>query len=745
MQKTKDFPLKKKVMNQDLGLNKEDRIMKTSRIILTLLAIVTVVSSCQKEELLYSGGSSVKMVPASINASAELTRTSLGSDLSVSWNAGDSISVFCTSDEGATYTHVKMTTTESGSSVTFNGSVPEGSKLVYALYPYDADNSIDPSSKKITTTIPTEQKAVAGGFDPAAAISVGIIASDGSVRMRNACGLMKITLGNSDATSVLVSGYNSEMLSGAFTINCSSDPFETTTWAITASPSVLLTNGGEAIPAGTYYVAIAPTSFTGIRLLFERVNGTKALRYSTESTSVSASSVRDFGTIDSGLNYKPTKTVSIRFRNEGYIDDITDNTQKYWPFKEASGTSTTNGERDKFTTIEGNYTLRASDTVSYYLHSQKGMQFKFAGAEAIQAFYSIAFPGYKLISVRMRSGGTNLKPSVSDNSGTLIKGGKSKSSSTNLVATTLYKWELSGTKDGESYRINLGASEKVITYALMQLEFEYISTAAAGTIAMVETAGTTSGSNSAVLGGNVIAVSMDASEIEACFKYRKAGDTAEAFTVVPAVMNPDFTFSAPVDGLEAGVAYEYYAEAGPIRGSKTSSSKAWFAPTPFTLEVKFHNLNDSKPAAYIPFSSPSSLKSSYKTPDSTNNSVTTLVLENTGIEMSAYGTYGIWRNNNSGFNFGTAIGCYIGLPLIEGLKLKEVTIKAGTPNSLGCPAICPIDSDVPISGGEASTKTVNVGDDVTWTLTGSVPNKQYRIYTTISQSAGLRYLTLKYE
>lgn len=720
--------------------------MKTSRIILSLLAIVTVVSSCQKEELLYSGGSSVKMVPASINASAEMTRTSLGSDLSVSWKAGDAISVLCTSDEGATYTNVKMTTTESGSSVTFNGSVPEGSKLVYAVYPYDADIAIDPSSKKITTTIPTEQKAVAGGFDPAAAISVGIIASDGSVRMRNACGLMKITLGESDATSVLVSGYNSEMLSGAFSITWAEDSFTTSTWAITASPSVLLTNGGEAIPAGTYYVAIAPTSFSGIRLLFERVNGTKALRYSAEKTSVSAGGVRDFGTIDNGLNYRPTKTISIRFRNEGYLDDNTNTEQKYWPFKEAAGTSTANAKTDAFTTIEGNYILKTSDSVSYYLNSKAGIQFKFPGETEIQAFYSIALPGFKLISVRMRSGSKNLKPSVTDDSGNLVKGGKSKSSSNELKPTTLYHWELSGTEDGKSYRVNLGGSkDSSPSYAIMQLEFEYINTAAAGTIAMVETAGTTSGSNSAVLGGNVIAVSMDASEIEACFKYRKAGDTAAEFTVAPAVMNPDFTFSASVDGLEAGVAYEYYAEAGPIGGSKTSSSKAWFAPTPYELSIVFHNMDNTSGAYIHPFSSPDDLKSSYKTQNGTTNTVTTLVLKNNGIEMSAYGTYGIWKNTKSGFNFGTAIGCYIGLPLIEGLKLKEVTIKAGTANTLGYPAICPIDSNVPVSGGEASTKTVKVGDDVTWKLTGSVPNKQYRIYTTYSQSAGLRYLTLKYE
>ena len=191
-----------------------------------------------------------------LNAGSEaLTRTSLAEGNAVVWERGDAISLFDPSR-----INNKFTTEDSGESAAFSGTVRVDGEPYYALYPYDGNAEIDGSV--ISTVLPAVQTARAGGFASGLNPAVARADENEMLYFRNACPIVKFTLGGSAATVVraVLQGNHGESLAGAIAVNAfSSDPSA----SLVASGETKVKLEGKFEPGSTYCFVVAPVTLSG--------------------------------------------------------------------------------------------------------------------------------------------------------------------------------------------------------------------------------------------------------------------------------------------------------------------------------------------------------------------------------------------------------------------------------------------------------------------------------------------------
>lgn len=178
--------------------------MKKNVHVLAAFAAVAALAGCAKENLSEQKPSSeasesgyrITFTAEKAPDDGDDTRTVISPDdrTIVNWSADDAISVF--DSEGHNYEF----TIESGSgtpSARFSGTVEKPSGTYLALYPYQKDAFIEGGigdDSVIAADLKREQTAVAGSFDPEAALMVARSDKGGDVlQFRNVLGFVKLT------------------------------------------------------------------------------------------------------------------------------------------------------------------------------------------------------------------------------------------------------------------------------------------------------------------------------------------------------------------------------------------------------------------------------------------------------------------------------------------------------------------------------------------------------------------------
>lgn len=250
--------------------------------ILSILTAICFFNSCVKELEEYVTDGAAETV-STFYASYEgtETKTSINSLSNEIFDAGDKILIF--NDAGTKYEY----TTSDG--VAFTGS-DISSKKFFGVYPYNtAAAALD--GDMLIATVPNEQKAVAGSFDPKANVSVARAElKDGNyyMRFKNVCFLLKFEITAADLScgkkveSITVKGNNNEYLAGTLRIDPLTGKYEGVV-AGTGKKSIKLTppdgapvndDGNKYFAAGTYYIAVLPQTFTeGISVKMEHSIG----------------------------------------------------------------------------------------------------------------------------------------------------------------------------------------------------------------------------------------------------------------------------------------------------------------------------------------------------------------------------------------------------------------------------------------------------------------------------------------
>ena len=212
-----------------------------------LLALLAV--GCTKtvnEEISHSGG-----IPKLFRAGSDpVTRTRLTEDNAVLWESGDAVSLF----DRSGFCN-RFTTEDSGESAAFSGTVSVDGGPYYALYPYDGNAEIDGSV--ISTVLPAVQTARAGGFASGLNPAVARADENEMLYFRNACPIVKFTLGGSAATVVraVLQGNLGESLAGAIAVDASSsDPSA----SLKTSGETKVELEGEFASGSTYCFVVVP-------------------------------------------------------------------------------------------------------------------------------------------------------------------------------------------------------------------------------------------------------------------------------------------------------------------------------------------------------------------------------------------------------------------------------------------------------------------------------------------------------
>ena len=230
---------------------------------LSLITLLTFVSCSVNEPDALSPNTVHGYISASFDQKDTRTTldTSEGAYSSISWVAGDSISVFVKSGQGG---GSKFTTAVGGSVATFEGEVESGSTKFNAVYPFGRDVSFD-GNNRYTATLPSNQQASDGCFDPSSYISVGSTTGGDPSQLKmsfyNVCGGIRFTVEASGITSVVLSGNSGESLAGTLSINASDPTKPVAAVASHDASSVTLSSEGTFIPGAFYYITLPPTDF----------------------------------------------------------------------------------------------------------------------------------------------------------------------------------------------------------------------------------------------------------------------------------------------------------------------------------------------------------------------------------------------------------------------------------------------------------------------------------------------------
>lgn len=250
-----------------------------------------------------------------IFASAKVaSRTAVAENgVDVTWSAGDAISVFPLTGITGTKSFTFVQTGQAGqSSSKFFGKADECDKYV-SVYP--ANSSLKYEKKGgdgwsvSNITIPTEQHAVKGGFDPKASIMAATFtqATAGEVVFKHMCAFAKITTtqpcksitftpnGNA-VRGVTGPGFYLQFKDGDV-----SNAHETMSVANDYA-KLIPASGQTEIEAGTYLIAFCPNEVGGKpKFVIEISDNSKLQRQSSVSFTFNYSDlgkVYDFGTVD---------------------------------------------------------------------------------------------------------------------------------------------------------------------------------------------------------------------------------------------------------------------------------------------------------------------------------------------------------------------------------------------------------------------------------------------------------------
>lgn len=254
------------------------------------------------------------------------TRTQLVANNNVHWETGDAISLFDPSDANN-----EFTTQESGASVTFTGTAGESAGTYYALYPYSAGATI--AGSIITTTLPATQTAKAGSFDTMLNPSVAVADAQHNLYFKNACALVKFTLGGStEVAKATLCGNNGEALAGTLTIDASADAPAATVDAKFGETVVEL--AGPLTSGSTYYFVVAPGALAGgLTLTLYDGDGRFWKKTSNNSATLTAGRILNLGTLapdqfTPSLGYEVTQDGVYHIYNaEGLLAWASDNNE----------------------------------------------------------------------------------------------------------------------------------------------------------------------------------------------------------------------------------------------------------------------------------------------------------------------------------------------------------------------------------------------------------------------------------
>ena len=197
-----------------------------------------------------------------LHEGVNFTKTTLNSNLVPEWVVGDAIGV--TTAESSNV-KCNLMSAEEGK---FGADGVKGSAPFYAVYPYAETNTFDGSV--LSATVPSEQKISAGQCVAPGALVAGCVSLTNALSFKNCVSLMQLQIPAGIKKVVVESLGENEYLTGNFTMDMSEAELVAVLPENGAglSTSVTIVPGEDTFDAGIYYIAVLPTSLSGVKMTF---------------------------------------------------------------------------------------------------------------------------------------------------------------------------------------------------------------------------------------------------------------------------------------------------------------------------------------------------------------------------------------------------------------------------------------------------------------------------------------------
>lgn len=266
---------------------------------LNMLALVGFFSfmGCAAEDVLSddpSGDDELITFSAVQEGTATKAEISQSDSKVINWSTGDAITVY---DGGGNSERFGLTEGAGGTRASFSGKITQTAESYLALSPYQGGTFSD-DGKIEFVTMKAKQTAVAGSFDPEAALMVSKTAPGGtSMSFRNVVGYVKVTPQFDCEMISLISEDSSDLLAGTVSIDYNDgEPVVTVTDDGTNSVSI----SGDIISGKTYYIAVLPgTLKSGFRLVFFGKDGKDSLKSTSKPFEIKRNTVVNLGSVSS--------------------------------------------------------------------------------------------------------------------------------------------------------------------------------------------------------------------------------------------------------------------------------------------------------------------------------------------------------------------------------------------------------------------------------------------------------------
>ena len=224
---------------------------------LPLALIVMSIYSCTSDDETVQDVNDISSVVTTFTCTQEndgtTTKAALDSDCkTILWKTGDAISIF---DGGKANNDYRLDSESNGKSTgTFSGTGAVTGPYV-AVYPYTAGATLSDDRKSVSNIVlPDEQEAVAGGFDPKAALMIAKSETT-TLTFKNAVGFIKVTPQFDCKKIILRAANKTQPLAGKGTIKFDgSDPCIDFTGSKELSYSITLS--GTITSGNAYYIAV---------------------------------------------------------------------------------------------------------------------------------------------------------------------------------------------------------------------------------------------------------------------------------------------------------------------------------------------------------------------------------------------------------------------------------------------------------------------------------------------------------
>lgn len=273
---------------------------KTFKTMLAIVAGALCIAGCAKEEIIENIDNGPKLLTlTAIQEGGDATKAAIDAEdnTKIDWTADDQINYF----GAATGEYMTLTNGAGTASGEFKGEVTPGTTN-YVLYPYQSTATC--AEGVITAEVPMTQYAVAGSFDPAAALMVGVV-NGSKVEFKNVMSYVKVTI-PSDMTNCKQVSLKAKdawtTVAGKVNISAAD-----ATWAETdhkegqAFVRLVPQDGDDYLTAGaSYYITILPQDMTtGFELIFNDNDVIKVKQSSSSSVEFGRSKTKKLGAITS--------------------------------------------------------------------------------------------------------------------------------------------------------------------------------------------------------------------------------------------------------------------------------------------------------------------------------------------------------------------------------------------------------------------------------------------------------------